>query len=513
MEILPQETIDLSIHKHLLRQVFMNEKYVNLANTIIQRGINFDAIDDEIIFDYFNKINSGTDTIIKLLEKFSPNKLTQILYFQFSITNDVSGLLPILLMDKFSKIVDISYSGPSTNNGKTLFELMNKTASSELILEYIDKYKPDLSMHKQLLHIICEYSSNTRLIQAAILHGAPFTNLSFHDLSKLFEIPELKQLLIQSIEAWSKVKITSWVFDELENYRFKGKYSIEFLKLFKSSIDFNYQRGNHTILELCFGRSIFSRKDADEIALIFANDIIDISRHKDLISLVTLGSMNANLLNLIIKNSVNLQDTNIFDITEMCRSNDGITAINVLLDKLKPESLAELLRATIRDLPKNFRRTIPYLPHYSSLFNIFQMGSQRKLSMSERYEDDRQDYNNHNVVQSVSIIARKLAEKHLITSRDMNTLNNYIDAKDCISLLSSWSTKELQDWFTKYESEFNNELKTYISTQLKSDNKLGDSSSANSYNQYPPNLLQSATPIVDASHSDPSPAERAGLLV
>ena len=245
-DILSHEKIDFSIHKNLLEKLFWNEKYLDIVNIFIQNGINFDSIDG---IDFREEAYSqyAKETIVKLLEKLSPNKLSKYSYSIIKEDN-IDLISYILTIDNLGKALDLNYSYP---NQSTMLELMIEKIKPENIILYIDKYKPDLSRQTKVIsYCMSQKPADLKLIQKLLSCGAPITTLSFETVLDIYASPEILSVFVNYFDAWNKEDLTKWLHKNINTISSSISNVVNFIKLNKSKINFDYKDKDSNCISL-----------------------------------------------------------------------------------------------------------------------------------------------------------------------------------------------------------------------------------------------------------------------
>ena len=519
-DFLSQDSIDFAIHGGLFNLLFGNTAYLDLVKVMIKNGINFDAADMIGSDDYLTNTQESKDTILNYFDKLSRNKLLETLYEN---PDFLRRSVTFQILEKYLNANDFAFSPPvsaPTGIQYTLLEKMTKNMDFDDLRKLLDKYKLDLSQHKNIISILVERSNvNWESIKILLANGAQVnTNLTIKALVSIFDNDtELKTGLITYIQAWGKDKITSWLYDQINSDTNLSNNNIIILTEFKSSIDLNYQSGsNPTLLELCLKNSFASSSNDCRLSRLLNNDVIDIAKHKKLLSLVVDNNMRE-MLDLIIQKAINLEETANFSMKDMLEMPNGHNAVYKILDKMNAARLSELIEFStytnhfaefemlidryINRIDLNFSKIHNSLVPAETVFerllkyltdsHLEVMINSNKFDFMKIYQPIKSAISS-GTIKACILIAQAIANKHAITGEDMTLLLSKLAVEECASLLSKWSSDDISAWLNKYRDAIPAELQAsllykYIKPQV-------DNSDNGIKNEYNPGLFQSAKP-------------------
>ena len=228
----------------------------------------------KVNLDEFKKIN--IDKIFDCLDKLNVEKLD-------------------LLENKCNIKIDICYISPHSymSDYTFLVSMIGEFSGSEM-LKYLEKHNPDMSQHANIIHAALKNKSpDAKLILDLISRGADIPNeLRLNDIVSIFKSQELLSALNYKFDTWDNLTMTKWLYSELKRYRRNSDFTrmdmrIAFIREFKSKIDFNYKSAasDATLLELCIGTIVNSTESAKKMADILSKDSINLSIHKNILSL------------------------------------------------------------------------------------------------------------------------------------------------------------------------------------------------------------------------------------
>jgi len=184
----------------------------------------------------FNEFSKNPVEIFPFLG--SVEKINTVLFF-----NNISALtFEVLekLIDKYGLKLDLSerFIDLSLKSRTFLGWLMSEWSSSDAI-QFILKYKPDLTNEDELINDVITKHPDIKLLQLLFTQGALF---NLFDLKYAFNQPALKPFAIKQLEKWDNEKLLSWVYSQSTYPYFSPndrEFLFEFLEQFKDKVDFN----------------------------------------------------------------------------------------------------------------------------------------------------------------------------------------------------------------------------------------------------------------------------------
>ena len=220
-DLFSQYTIDLSIHKSILANAISDTDRVAIVNLIIKNGINFNSIGVFGIEEYIEL----QDTIISLFEKLPSDIVNENIYnnlVRYRNYKDYANY-KLIANDRFFKLIDLSYR--KTPDDGTLLEVMTKVLPESHAFDLLNKYKPDLSKHDNLIIIILSNSKNDDLVLKALTLGAPIlkitNNMIYDMIYKVFVLlDQCNSIGLQKIQADSSMNLLNDLFFELYDKHF-----------------------------------------------------------------------------------------------------------------------------------------------------------------------------------------------------------------------------------------------------------------------------------------------------
>ena len=522
-DILSDKRIDLSLHNNLICILFNATIYSDITRLVVNNGYNFDAATLINSIKYLSESSETNEIINLFFNKLSRSKFLETIY---NNTDNSNKTVYRQLLENYLNSDDLAFR-PSPSHYTLLEKMFRNSINFEIYKQFIDRNKSDLSIHDHLISCVVSTSSpNLELIKYLLSSGARVTNLTIFDMKKIFCNPDLRDVLLPHIAAWSKDKLTSWLYKEISslNYYNSDMQIISFIEKFKSSIDLNYQPDNGpTLLELCFKYSTDSTNDAIRLANLLANDVIDISRHKHLFSELIIEQYNAPLLKYVMEKGINLGETADFSINTMLKMENGNDAVIKILDSMKPEKLTDYLRNQEMDLSFHvqlidryinvldwkFTKTYPdsiTLTLFEILLSILPDDHLVYMINSDKFDFSKIDHAIKSIISQNGthsihmLVATKIAGKHAITADDINLIlmdhgNNKNTLAECASLFHNWTTKEISDWLIKYRDSVTTIFQASL-LQKYNIPATGNSITA-ATPSYNPGLFQTAQPNPD----------------
>lgn len=246
------------------------------------------------------------------------------------------------ILEKYHGTIDIN---AVTSNGRTRFENIVRYCNATDVIQYLDKHKPDLQRHNNVISAALESGNgiNTSLISKLLEYGAPFfkyeygrliVNISVKNSLEMFKEPDCKSILLNTLSKMRDDYLTSWLYNGIDAgiSHEHGLILIDILANLKAKINLDYSiNGGRTLLE----RYLMHIRPDDQTTCnlminILANKKLDFSIHK-----ILLAVKNPGLFDQIIKNSMNLAKAKKNKLSLFSNTEEGRKSISGYLDKLQ----------------------------------------------------------------------------------------------------------------------------------------------------------------------------------
>ena len=372
-------------------------------------------------------------------------------------------------------------------SSNTLLEEIAATAYYDDIEDLIQKFKPDLSKHKNFVNILAAREPlPVYLINELMKSGVSIADLSTTTLGRLLDDPINNPLILDRVKTLGKNKITQSFYNLLQdnNFYVMNKWDDLFISL-KSDIDINYrpEPDKPSLLELYMIKVARFFLSENFITEFLSKEIIDFSRHKKLLAIISDHDISS-IFSMVVEKRNYLDETEDFHFSyNLIHSQNSVFDF---LDKLTPAKLIRILAYNfnfnnfhfnnlspfIKELfirynkiidfnfPVNYSkdRTIPFIEHlfsnliHSDLNDILDLINTNKIDVSKINNITQIAANslNSRIVKEVILaITHQKADRHIITSDDIVQMNRFHDAQKCADLFTNWSANDLLAWIKK----------------------------------------------------------------
>jgi hypothetical protein len=370
---------DLSIHTNLLNIFSKHKRFDSddrmLITTILKQCVNTDAAKP---FMFANWLREGVDfsVVKRVLDTLSSEKLQAV--FDILKVEHMDNDQVIRCMNLYAKQLDFKKHDTLST---TLLDKLVIGAKTQDIINFLETNKPDLHGQKGLLKIaLNRQDADSDFIKLLFSCGVlpnemHMSGLAYAARNQTRQLDLYKEI----IRNWNAESFTAWFYDKIKRNASRKHYG-SLMKLcceFQSQLDFNYRPddASATLLERFINTLNGDEMRYPEFEQFCSGISVDISKNQSLLQHVvdrlraySVTSV-VTAFSALLKNAVNLDAIEAFNLFELVQTKEGMQAAIQLLDKLPPEKVTQFIYKYTTHTDVNNQSYLELLQHYIDIID------------------------------------------------------------------------------------------------------------------------------------------------